>query len=250
MLKSYRKGSKVPTSLPITTNELPKMSNQFPSASQIRAAMAMLKWENKELHEASGVSEKTAYSVKTGHSRPQPAVLAAIRKALEDSGIEFTEQDGVRRRSESVQVLQGPGDFRAFYDIVYEHLKQHGGTICVSGVDEKLFAKYQGDQHQLHIERMNKLTEERDDIQVEILIREGDTNFTATSYASYRWQSRDSFSPTAFYVFGDYLALISFQSENAPKVILIRSAVFAEGYRRQFAEEWDRAKIPPQKKLS
>jgi hypothetical protein len=209
--------------------------------------MAMLKWENKELGEAAGVSEKTAYTVKLGLGRPQPRVLASVRKALEDNGIEFTEQDGVRRRSESVQVLQGPEDFRAFYDIVYEHLKKHGGTVCVSGVDEKLFAKYQGPQHEQHVERMDALTAERDDIQIMILVREGDTNFTASSYASYRWQSRESFSPTAFYVFGDCLALISFQSENAPKVILIRSAVFAEAYRRQFAEDWARAKIPPEK---
>jgi hypothetical protein len=250
MLKSFRNGSKVFTELPKTTNELPKMSSQTPSATQIRAAMAMLKWENKELGEASGVSEKTVYSVKIGASRPQPRVMAAIRKALEDSGIEFTEQDGVRRRAESLQVLQGPEDFQEFYDIVFDHLKKYGGTVCVSGVDEKLFAKYQGEQNRLHVERMDKLTKERDDIQVMILIREGDTNFAASSYASYRWQSRQSFSPTAFYVFGDCLALISFQSENAPKVILIRSAVFAEAYRRQFAEEWDRAKIPPERKRS
>lgn len=224
------------------------MGNPIPSASQIRAAMAMLKWENKELGEASDVSEKTVYTVKMGLSRPQPRVLASIRKALEDNGIEFTEQDGVRRRPEGVQVLQGPEDFRAFYDIVYDHLKQNGGTVCVSGVDEKLFAKYQGSQHETHIQRMDHLTEERGDIRVMILIREGDTNFVATDYAAYRWQRRESFSPTAFYVFGDYLALISFQSENAPKVILIRSPVFAEAYRRQFAEEWDRAKLPPEKR--
>lgn len=224
------------------------MGNPIPSASQIRAAMAMLKWENRELAAASSVAEKTIYTVKMGLSRPQPRVLASIRKALEDNGIEFTEQDGVRRRSESIQVLQGPEDFRAFYDIVYEHLKQHGGTVCVSGVDEKLFVKYQEHQAESHRERMNALTKKRGDIQVEILIREGDTNFVASTYAAYRWQSRHSFTPTSFYVFGDYLALISFQAENAPKVILIRSAVFAEAYRRQFAEEWERAKIPPGKK--
>jgi hypothetical protein len=224
------------------------MGNPVISASQIRAAMAMLKWESRELGEAAGVSEKTVYSVKTGASRPWPRVLSSIRKALEDNGIEFTEQDGVRRRAESIQVLQGPDDFRAFYDIVYEHLKQNGGTVCVSGVDEKLFAKYQGPQHEEHVRRMNDLTKERDDIEVKILIKEGDVNFVATSYAAYRWQSREAFSPTAFYVFGDCLALISFQSENAPKVILIRSPVFAEAYRRQFGQEWERAKIPPKKK--
>src|ERR1700677_3648911 len=117
--------------VPITINELPKMGSQFPSASQVRAAMAMLKWENKELAEAANVAEKTAYAVKVGLSRPQADILTAIRKALEDNGIEFTEQDGVRRRSESVRVLQGPEDFRAFYDIVYEHLKHNGGTVCV-----------------------------------------------------------------------------------------------------------------------
>jgi hypothetical protein len=223
------------------------MGNQFPSASQIRAAMAMLKWENKELGEASGISEKTAYTVKMGLGRPQARVLDSIRKALEDSGIEFTEQDGVRRRLENVQVLQGSEDFRIFYDIVFDYLQHYGGTVCVSGVDEKLFAKYQGPQHEQHVERMDRLTGERDDIQIMILVREGDTNFTASSYAAYRWQSRESFSPTAFYVFGDCLALISFLAENAPKVILIRSAVFAEAYRRQFAEDWTRAKIPPEK---
>ena len=185
---------------------------------------------------------KTAYREET---------IKKIRGIIEAHGIEFTELDGVRRRSEGVQILQGPNDFRAFYGILYNHLSIYGGDICISGVDEALFSKYQTmgepDFTKMNVARLSELTNKRGDITYKILVREGDTNFVASSYASYRWQSRKSFSPTAFYVFGDYLGLISFQGENAPKIILIHSAPFADAYRKQFLEDWERAQVPAAK---
>jgi hypothetical protein len=94
-----------------------------------------------------------------------------------------------------------------------------------------------------------KLQKERRDIKAYILIREGDRNFVASEYAEYRWQDKNSFSPTAFYVFGDHLALISFHSENPPHVVLISSAAFASAYRKQFRDDFSRARIPPKKVL-
>lgn len=70
-----------------------------------------------------------------------------------------------------------------------------------------------------------------------ILVRDSDTNFVAGTYASYRCQEKESFSPTAFYVFGNYLALISVQAKISPKVILIHAAEFANAYRKQFMED-------------
>jgi hypothetical protein len=109
--------------------------------------------------------------------------------------------------------------------------------------------KYLGAHAHEHVVRMSKLINERKDIEVNVLIREGDTNFLAANYVSYRWQRKDYFSTTSFYVFADYLALISFQDENAPKVILIHSAVFADAYRKQFMEQWWQATIPKQMKV-
>ncbi len=72
------------------------------TSEHVRAARALLRWEQKELAERSGVSLPTIKRLET-----QPGVLgayagtvAAIRRTLEDQGIEFQNEDacGVRLR--------------------------------------------------------------------------------------------------------------------------------------------------------
>jgi len=71
------------------------------SAEQIRAARAMLRWEQTALAEAAGVSAET---VKRLEAQDGPllagraATIDAIEKALIKAGIEFTNGDapGVR----------------------------------------------------------------------------------------------------------------------------------------------------------
>lgn len=74
------------------------------SAEQIRAARAMLRWEQTTLAEAAGVSAET---VKRLEAQDGPllagraATIDAIEKALIKAGIEFTNGDapGVRMRA-------------------------------------------------------------------------------------------------------------------------------------------------------
>jgi len=68
-----------------------------------------------------------------------------------------------------------------------------------------------------------------------------------TAFTEYKWQKKEYFPPTAFYVFGSCVALISFESASPPYVILIRSALFAEAYRRSFNIAWEMASAPPLK---
>ena len=225
------------------------MSSATPSPDQIRAALALLNWENRELSEAAGVAVETVYNVKSGATQPQAKVREKIRRAFEAHGIEFLDFDGVRRRPEGIDILEGPEGFEEFYDRVFAHVQRHGGLICVSGVDEDQFARHHGKEHtEAHIARMTALCAERDDIVFRALVREGDTNFVASGYAAYRWQPRHDFSAAPFYVFGDNLALITFDANPAPKVLMIRSAVFAEAYRKQFQIAWEAAKTPPGKR--
>ena len=223
------------------------MSVQIPDAGQIRAALGLLNWENRDLAKACKITAQSVSNIKRGVTQPQPRILSAVRYAFESAGIEFLENSGVRLKLEGVEILQGYEGFRKFYDLIYNRLSYYGGTVFVSGVDEKLFVKHQKDFAQSHMDRMAALVRQRKDIHMKILVRDGDTNFVASSYASYRWQNKENFNPTAFYVFTDYLALISFQGENAPRVILIHSAVFANSYRHQFIEQWASAKNPPKK---
>jgi DNA-binding XRE family transcriptional regulator len=209
----------------------------------------MVKLTLAELADLAGVTRETLSDWETDTVTPRKATAEAVRAVLHGKGIEFLDYDGVRRRPDGIDILQGQEGFEQFYDRVYLHVKHHGGSICVSGVDEALFAKHHGPEHsRAHLERMTALCQSRHDISFKILIKEGDANFLASTYATYRWQPREHFSPTPFYLFGDRLALITFDADPAPKILLIRSAVFADAYRKQFQIAWEAAKDPPQKR--
>lgn len=57
----------------------------------------MLDWSRERLADAAGISERTLIDFERGARSPVPATLAAIRRALEEAGVEFIER-GVRLR--------------------------------------------------------------------------------------------------------------------------------------------------------
>jgi hypothetical protein len=66
------------------------------SSEVIRAARALLRWEQRDLETASSVSLPT---IKRLESRPgimaaHPATVLALRTALESAGIEFIDENG------------------------------------------------------------------------------------------------------------------------------------------------------------
>ena len=61
---------------------------------QCRGARGLLDMTQSELASGSGVSLRTITHFEAGERRPIPAILAAIRKALEDAGIEFIPENG------------------------------------------------------------------------------------------------------------------------------------------------------------
>lgn len=215
---------------------------------QIRAARGLLRWRVEDLAQHTGLTREALTRMEDDAVQPREASIAKISRAFESQGVEFLDNQGVRFRPEGIDVFNGQGGLEAFFDQVYEFLKAQGGMVCVSGVDEAQFAAHHGAEHAAaHIKRMKKLTAQRDDIRFKVLIEEGDTNYMASDYCQYKWMSRDNFVPTPFYVFGDKLALITFQTTPSPKIMLIRSEVFAEAYRKQFDIAWRDSKDPPSK---
>ena len=74
------------------------------TSDQIRAARSLLRWTGKELAEKSGVGFSTLMRLETevGVPNAQAKTLEALRRALEDAGIEFIgspdDAPGVRLR--------------------------------------------------------------------------------------------------------------------------------------------------------
>lgn len=72
------------------------------SIRQVKAARALLGWSQKDLADASGVSDPTIKRLEAGKGDlgGRQATADAIRQALEGAGVEFTngDQPGVRLR--------------------------------------------------------------------------------------------------------------------------------------------------------
>lgn len=216
------------------------------SGKQVGAAIALAGWERKDLQEKAGISIPTIRNIINEKHSPQKETLEKIIATFDEAGIEFTENQGVRYKPQNMEVLEGEAGFARFYDFVYDYLRQNGGSVCISGVREELFIKHHGKHAPEHQKRMTKLLDQRNDIAMRVLIEEGDTNFASSSYAKYRWQPKEYFSPSAFYVFGENLALITFAHDPAPLVFLIKSASLAGAYLQAFDLAWDQSVIPTQ----
>ncbi|MCY6379347.1 helix-turn-helix transcriptional regulator [Hoeflea prorocentri] len=66
------------------------------TSEQIRGARAMLRWEQKQLSKASGVSIPTIKRMEAGSGpvRGTYENVLAIQTALEDAGVEFVDANG------------------------------------------------------------------------------------------------------------------------------------------------------------
>jgi transcriptional regulator with XRE-family HTH domain len=71
--------------------------------AQVRMARAALNWSLSDLAKAAGVHRNTVSNFETGKFAGDPEKLAAMRRALESAGVEFTNgaQPGVRLATET-----------------------------------------------------------------------------------------------------------------------------------------------------
>jgi transcriptional regulator with XRE-family HTH domain len=73
--------------------------------AQVRAARSLLDWTQTDLAAAAKIAVPTVKRFETGVRTPIPVIMAAIRCALEDAGVEFIPAKsgkgvGVRLRAE------------------------------------------------------------------------------------------------------------------------------------------------------
>ena len=204
-----------------------------PSPTQLRAAMGMMGMDLRTFARAAGVNVDTLSRFCLGKHEPSDTIRAKFRRAVEMQGVEFTELDGVRRRPQDIEVFVGPERFHDFTEFVYAYLVEHGGDVCVSAGDETQFRQNRKDLS-LYNERMKSLVGSG---RVSVRVLATKSSFIS-SFAAMRRQAEGNAVPTAFYAFGNCLALISFDHTPAPYVVLHKSGPFAEAYRQSFNAAW------------
>ena len=202
----------------------------------------LVDWDADDLAKRVGMSRVSIQNIERGEARPKPATIEKIVRAFLDIGIEFTENEGLRRRPDGVEIFEGIERFDEFYDFIYHHLKQHGGNVCCSIYDEYITAKYRKNP-EMHRKRMKELVDQG---RITFRVLATNSDFVSHGYAQFKWQPQTHPTPTGFYAIGDCLALMSFVKENSPYVIVIQSAPLAEGYRQAFNIAWEHALEPPE----
>ncbi|PZQ45334.1 MAG: hypothetical protein DI551_07690, partial [Micavibrio aeruginosavorus] len=123
----------------------------FITPAQCRMARSLLTWTQTELAEKCNLSPVTVtkFEKSTGDQALEIRTLEKIRRTFESNGVQFTEDDGVKRNMHRVQIYQGVEGFAKFYDELYEVAKTQGGEFCVNNVSEKIFDKWHGTRERL-----------------------------------------------------------------------------------------------------
>lgn len=224
------------------------MTQQF-SPSQLRAARALLNMSRTTLAEQTGVSEPTIHRLENDMGEPEIRTQSKLRRILEDKGIEFTDFEGVRLKPATIDILAGREGLQQFFDSVHEYANRHGGTIMMFGIDETTFIEtITPEFSQNYLKRMTEVSQRRGDLEVLAIICEGDTNFCAAAYNEYRWISKDIFQAVPFYIYGETLAVMDFDTTPGPTIMLLKSRAITNAYRKQFQAFWKMARTPPSMK--
>ena len=63
-------------------------------SAQCRAARGLLAWSQQDLANAASVGIVTVHQLEAGTSEPRRATLQVIRRAFEDAGVEFINENG------------------------------------------------------------------------------------------------------------------------------------------------------------
>jgi transcriptional regulator with XRE-family HTH domain len=64
------------------------------TASQCRAARALIGWSQQELASQAGVGIMTIHQLEKDGSQSRRATLEVVQRALESAGVEFIEENG------------------------------------------------------------------------------------------------------------------------------------------------------------
>lgn len=210
---------------------------------QIRAARGLLKWSAVHLADLAGLTRETINKIEEDTVQPREGTLDDLVRVFDENGVEFTDNEGVRVKVQGVEILKGQQGLCKFFDRVYEYARANGGKIMQLGIDENLFWAM-GDYSPVHRKRMTELVSERKDVKVQAIICEGDTNFIASDYNEYRWISKDIFAPVPFYIYGETLAIMNFQTVPAPTIIIHTFPAITQAYRKQFEAFWKLSQEP------
>ena len=167
--------------------------------------------------------------------------MEVIQRALEDGGIEFLPDSGVRKKNRVVVTHEGAGANKLLVEDLYLTLQNTGGEILIAHLDE-------GDSiKNLELSWLAEQIRMRKEAGIthRLLVRPDDPNLIPP-LDSYRCIPKEFFSSYPLYIYGPKVALVSW--EPSPRVVIVEDSRFAESMRKLFNFVWMHADPVVQRK--
>lgn len=105
---------------------------------QCRAGRALLRWRREDLAEKTGISVVSIKHFEDEHHQTRVHTITKIRNAMEAAGVDFLADSGVRLRNDTLVVIDAPGAFLRLMDDIYHTLKDKGGEVLWTFIDDGL----------------------------------------------------------------------------------------------------------------
>ena len=209
------------------------------SIFQIDAALGLLGKKRSQAAEQLGIKVATFNSYFSGTEMKSDRNVQ-IQRWLENQGIVFTEDDGVKRSKEKIRVYRGQEGFQEFMTDVYETCRDVGGDVYVTNVNEDLFDKWMGEDfvEEFYMPNMHALPDGR--FKFHTIISEDDTYKPSNTYSEYRRIPKKYFSDAPTYIYGDKAADIVFLEDDVIVRVFERKER-VEKEKKIFRFMWDNA---------
>lgn len=110
---------------------------------QCRAARGLLDWTQQDLADACGLSKTAINNFEKSHSDIKTESLRAIRLAFESADIEFTPQNGLRKREDSIEIFKGDTILDTLFEDILATTKDNESEILIT-TDARFFEKHDG----------------------------------------------------------------------------------------------------------
>jgi transcriptional regulator with XRE-family HTH domain len=199
--------------------------------AQIRAARALLRRNLQQLEDMCGVSKNWISRIEREQVTGSRELLSKIQQALEEAGVEFLPNSGVRKRDWTVETYEGADANERLIEDIYRTLRDTGGEILIAHLDEEKSIKNLGKpfiEEQIRKRKAAGITHR-------LLVRKNDPGLIPP-YDTYHIMPNKYFAENyLLWIYGTKLALLAFDEKS----VVIDDYRFAECARKLFNFIWD-----------
>lgn len=207
-------------------------------AGQIKAARALLGWSQEELAQASGLAVNTIRNIEMGAISPRLTTNSLIRQVIEEAGLEFTDGEGVKRRSDDVRLYQGADAGEAFFASLGAAMRGKGGDVAILVPSLDLLRQVcdvGSSDVWTPLEQLASVAS------VQCLVGDAASSTPLPSAVQCRRIAPHLIGPVPCFIYGTLYALALLDRTAAPRFVTFRTASTAQAYRHHFLQLWNTA---------